>query len=52
MKEITLKDRLLEDIKSGVNKHWHYQKSILKVKPEYLFILSTADVICKEMDNV
>lgn len=45
-------DRLLEGIKSAVDKHWDYQKSILEVKPEYLFTVATADELVKGFDGI
>lgn len=45
-------ERLLEGIKSAVDKHWDYQKSILDVKPEYLFTVATADELVKGFDGI
>lgn len=39
----TIQERILEGIRSGIERHWDYQKSVLDVKPEYLFTVSVAD---------
>lgn len=46
------RDRIVEGIKNGVNRHWRYTKNLLQIKPEYLLTISVADSITDGIGDI
>lgn len=44
-------ETIIEGIQRGVDRHWSYNKDLLRVKPEYLLTISVADEIAKRFDG-
>ena len=45
-----LAERILDGIKSGVDRQWYYSKELLRIKPEYLLTVSVADKLMRGLD--